>query len=206
MAKFGFTSVISADWSALNNAIKEIDSQSQKLNNELRQINSALKLDPGNTVLAAQKLEVMGDAAKEAEKKLEQLRSQQDAMNNALRNGDISADYYRQYQREIEKAEKAVRDFNSESEKSQNALISTESGMQSAAKSTKEWTEVLKGSLASNVVSGIIDSIQEIGNAMIDLAKNATESYGELEQNLGGAEAVFGEYAQNLQKISEGAY
>lgn len=69
MGKFGFTAVIGADYSALNNAMKEIVSSSKKLNSELKQINSALKLDPENAVLAAQKLEVMGDAAKEAQKK-----------------------------------------------------------------------------------------------------------------------------------------
>lgn len=38
------------------------------------------------------------------------------------------------------------------------------------------------------------------------LGKMAVEGFGELEQNLGGSEAVFGAYAANIQKISEDAY
>lgn len=44
------------------------------------------------------------------------------------------------------------------------------------------------------------------GAAAVSLAKNVISSFGELEQNLGGSEAVFGEYAANIQKIGEDAY
>ena len=45
-----------------------------------------------------------------------------------------------------------------------------------------------------------------IGGAVAGLTVKAVQSFGELEQNLGGSEAVFGEYAQSLQKTSEDAY
>ena len=57
--KFGFTAEISADYSALNEALKDINSASQKLNSELREINRELKLDPEDVTLAAQKMDVM---------------------------------------------------------------------------------------------------------------------------------------------------
>ena len=68
--KFGFTAEISADYSALNEALKDINSASQKLNSELREINRELKLDPNNVTLAAQKMDVMKQSAEQAEKKL----------------------------------------------------------------------------------------------------------------------------------------
>ncbi|MBR6313209.1 MAG: phage tail protein [Clostridia bacterium] len=40
----------------------------------------------------------------------------------------------------------------------------------------------------------------------IKLGKDVVESFGELEQNLGGSEAVFGEYASRIQSIGEEAY
>ena len=45
-----------------------------------------------------------------------------------------------------------------------------------------------------------------IGGAVAGLTVKAVQSFGELEQNLGGSEAVFGEYAESLQKTSEDAY
>ena len=44
------------------------------------------------------------------------------------------------------------------------------------------------------------------GAAAVKLGKEVIASFGELEQNLGGSEAVFGEYAKNIQKIGEDAY
>jgi len=44
------------------------------------------------------------------------------------------------------------------------------------------------------------------GAAAIKLGKEVVHQFGELEQNLGGSEAVFGEYAASIQKTGEEAY
>ena len=213
MGKFGFTAVIGADYSALNNAVKEIDSSSKKLNSELKQINSALKLDPENAVLAAQKLEVMGDAAKEAQKKIEKLESQQEAMNKALQNGDISAEYYREYQREIEKAERTVREFTKAQNEAQKAAEDSAQAQQNSAQATAEsdntlsgWGETMKGILASKAVTILADGIMQAAESLIELGKSSVTAYGELEQNLGGADAVFGKYSESIKSSAEDAY
>jgi len=44
------------------------------------------------------------------------------------------------------------------------------------------------------------------GAAAIKLGKEVVQQFGELEQNLGGSEAVFGKYADSIQKTGEEAY
>jgi phage-related protein len=44
------------------------------------------------------------------------------------------------------------------------------------------------------------------GAATFKLGKEVVEQFGELEQNLGGSEAVFGKYAASIQKTGEEAY
>jgi len=44
------------------------------------------------------------------------------------------------------------------------------------------------------------------GTVAYKLGKAVVEQFGELEQNLGGSEAVFGEYAASIQKTGEDAY
>ena len=211
--KFGFTAVIGADYSALNEALKDINNASQKLGSELKQINSALKLDPENAVLAAQKLEVMGDAAKEAQIKIEKLKSQQEAMNKALQNGDISAEYYREYQREIEKAERTVREFTKAQNEAQKAAEDSAQAQQNSAQATAEsdnalsgWGETMKGILASKAVTILADGIMQAAESLIELGKSSVTAYGELEQNLGGADAVFGKYSESIKSSAEDAY
>jgi phage-related protein len=44
------------------------------------------------------------------------------------------------------------------------------------------------------------------GAAAVKIGKEVVAAFGELEQNLGGSEAVFGEYAASIQKTGEEAY
>jgi len=44
------------------------------------------------------------------------------------------------------------------------------------------------------------------GAAAFQLGKEVVQQFGELEQNLGGSEAVFGKYAASIQKTGEEAY
>jgi phage-related protein len=44
------------------------------------------------------------------------------------------------------------------------------------------------------------------GTALIGVTKSALDATGELEQNIGGSEAVFGKYAKNVQELAEDAY
>ena len=64
----------------------------------------------------------------------------------------------------------------------------------------------LVGKVAKTVAVGVGAAAAAGGAAFVSLSKTVVESYGELEQNLGGAEAVFGENAKSIEKISEDAY
>ena len=44
------------------------------------------------------------------------------------------------------------------------------------------------------------------GTAAVAMAKTVVQSFGELEQNLGGSEAVFVDYAEEIQRVGEEAY
>ena len=61
-----------------------------------------------------------------------------------------------------------------------------------------------KGALAVGAAVGT--AAITAGAAAISLGKTVVAQFGELEQNLGGSEAVFGEYATKVQKTGEDAY
>lgn len=60
------------------------------------------------------------------------------------------------------------------------------------------------GSWSKGLVKGLVAGAA--GAAVVGFTKSVVQSFGELEQNLGGSEAVFGDYAQNVQKMGESAY
>ncbi len=67
----GITIEIDGKTTGLQNALKNITTQSNKVQTELRAIERALKFDPGNTVLLAQKQELL---AKQIELTAQKLR------------------------------------------------------------------------------------------------------------------------------------
>jgi len=58
----GLTVEIGGDASDLDKELKTIEKQSKKSNDELREINELLKLDPKNTDLLAQKQKVLASS------------------------------------------------------------------------------------------------------------------------------------------------
>lgn len=204
--KFGFTAEISADYSALNEALKDINSASQKLNSELREINRELKLDPEDVTLAAQKMDVMKQSAEQAEKKLQELTKQQEAMNAALEAGKISDSYYREYQREIEKCSRTIKEYRQANEQAANAVNDNAAAANDASQSVGGFGDTVKAIITSKAIIGLAEGAKAAAEALIDLGKSSVESYGELEQNLGGADAVFGQYSESIKKTAEDAY
>lgn len=105
-------------------------------------------------------------------------------------------------------------------EENTRALEAAEDGTDDAAKAiddyadsaedasgkTSIFADVLKADLVHDAISAAIDGLKRVGEMAIEFGKNVVMSYAELEQNLGGSEAVFGEYADTVQRAAEKAY
>ena len=69
---------------------------------------------------------------------------------------------------------------------------------------------VALGNLMSDAIkegiSWLANGLAEIGKAAFELTKKSVKAFSELEQNIGGSEAVFGSYAESIQKTGEQAY
>ena len=105
---------IGGDSSGLGKAIKNAADMSKQLQTELNQINRNLKFDPSNATLLAQKEEVLTEKIKETKKELKLLESVQDDMKKKVESGDLGADKYRAYQREVETTKSKLEHLESE--------------------------------------------------------------------------------------------
>ena len=104
----GITVEIGGDTVGLQKALNEADKSSKILNSELKQVNNALKLDPTNTTLLAQKQQILSEQVKNTSDKLQQLKSVQSQVEEKYKSGEIGADAYRAFQREIISTEKTA--------------------------------------------------------------------------------------------------
>lgn len=107
----GITVKIAGDTIDLQKSLKAVQSSSASLQRELTAINKQLKFDPENTVLLAQKQEVLKEQIDKSQSALSQLLDVQDQVEEQAKNGEISTEQYRAYQREVEKAKSKLETF-----------------------------------------------------------------------------------------------
>lgn len=74
-------------------------------------------------------------------------------------------------------------------------------GVETVEKGLNKVSGVAKG-----VGKAIVGVTGAVATGSVALVKGVQSSFGELQQNLGGSEAVFGQYASEIQKIGEDAY
>ena len=103
----GVTIEFGADTSKLNSALKKTQGTINKTQAELKQINRALKFNPGNATLLRQKFELLQQSVKETSLKLKQLKDMQRQMDAA--GVDKTSAQYRQLEREIVKTESQLK-------------------------------------------------------------------------------------------------
>lgn len=121
----GITVKIAGDTIDLQKSLKAVQSSSASLQRELSAINRQLKFDPENTVLLAQKQEVLKEQIENSKSALKKLLDVQDQVEEQAKNGEISTEQYRAYQREVEKAKSKLETFTkqlAETEEKANAI------------------------------------------------------------------------------------
>lgn len=187
----GITVKIAGDTMDLQKSLKAVQSSSSSLQKELTAINKQLKFDPENTVLLAQKQEVLKEQIENSKSALKKLLDVQDQVEEQAKNGEISTEQYRAYQREVEKAKSKLETFAeqlAETEEKSNAInlesarsemsktetsvgkvgdsfksLENKSNKTDLSKVKKEMDDVK--SSADNLKSAIGDALKEAGAA-----------------------------------------
>ena len=102
---------IDGDTQPLQKALTNVNKAATDASQELRQIDKALKFDTGNVTLLTQKQEVLQKQVSTTKEKLETLRQAQSQVEQQFKNGDIGADQYRAFQREVEVTQNVLKGY-----------------------------------------------------------------------------------------------
>ena len=118
----GITIQFNGDTTNLGKALGDVESTVISTESELRKVNKALKdIDPNNTVLLAQKQDILNEAIEASKKKLKGLEDAQEQVEKQFKSGDIGADAYREFQRTIEATKKKLQSLETESDELKKA-------------------------------------------------------------------------------------
>ena len=107
----GLTIAINADTSGVTKGLGSVSEESKKLSNNLKAVDSLLKLDPTNTELLAERQKLLSQNVETTSKKLEMLKAAQEDVNKAFEAGTISDSEYIAFQRELVNTQKRLDDM-----------------------------------------------------------------------------------------------
>lgn len=194
----GITIKFGADATALDKALSDIQKTSKSLGSELGSVNKLLKFDPKNTQLLAQKQELLSKQVENTTQKLDALKQAQGEVEKKFKSGDIGAEEYREFQREIAKTEQDLKSYTTQI-----------SRMETEQKSLKESTKQLQTLFEATGKS--LDDFQDIlGTRLTSAIRNGTASADDMTVALNkigravlGADSDIGKLKTALNQIDE---
>ena len=191
----GIVIEIGGNTTKLQDALKGVDKQVYSLNGDLKALNQALKLDPKNTELLAQKHEVLARNIQASKDRLETLKEAQRQMGDYNKLTDEQKTSYNQLSLEIAKSEKALKSMNDElKESSKVDLTKLKDGLKKV------------GDVAVQVSKKMLQVTSAISGALAAVIGTGVKSYAELEKAQKGSERLFGQSFKTVQKNASQAY
>lgn len=228
----GITIEIAGDSSKLVKSLEAASKATNAVYSNLRQVNQALKLDPGNVEALAKKQELLEKAIAATTQKLEAEKAAAEEAKKALELGQITQDQYDSFDAQILKTTSSLNDLNKQlaetydtaQELGATELIPEGASLQMTELNSK--TELLTRGLAVVAAAGnaagvalekgfeiatlaaqkAYDAAKQVGEWSYDISSQVIDAYGNYEQLAGGVEKLFGSAAQTVIRNSANAY
>lgn len=173
----GITVEINGKAVGLLDSMKDITSQGTKLNKELKQIDKALKFDPGNVELLSQKHQILTDAVANTKDELEALENAQDQVTAQFNSGDIDRGAYLEFQNKVLAARKRLKDLEEQADETateikkikdepiedvDDASQKAKKSLGDAAKEAANFGDVLKAGAIIEGAKGIAEAVGDV--------------------------------------------
>ena len=214
----GITVDIEGKTSGLTKSLQEANSSINKTTSALKDVDKALKLDPTNVELIAQKEALLTKQIEQTNEKLEIMKQVAEDANDALARGDISQEQYASLTAEISRTEVALGELQSEAEGSADSLEDTGDAAEDAGGEVEESSEAFEalgeaaemaGEVAVAALEAVVVAAAAVGAAvtaaMVEAGTaltNATMDTSKLADELLTMSSTTGLSTDTLQELN----
>ena len=185
----GITIEIEGKTSGLVKSLEEANSALSKTKSALKDVNDALKLDPGNADLLRQRQALLNDAIDETKKKLEAEKQAAKDAADALARGDISKEQYATLQAEVAKTTKELESLEKQAKKAASVL-----GDEFKAAGEKI-------SKVGDKITGVGQALAPISGAAVAGFTAAIKTTADFESQMSRVEALSGSTAEQMEML-----
>ena len=220
----GISVSIGGDTVDLKKSLKDVEQTSKSLQSELNAVNKQLKFDPSNSVLLAQKQEILEEKISATKESLKKLESVQDQVEEQAKKGDLGADKYRAYQRELETTKGVLNNLEKQLDETKNAqsdfgkkvnntdLSEFKKEVEDVKSAASELKDTLKETatgigaglaVAGGAATAAIMSYNSVEDALNHLQAQTGMSSDEMNKFKGAMENVYnGNYGEDMKDIA----
>ena len=191
---------IDGDTQPLQKALKNVNKAATDATQELRQIDKALKFDTGNVTLLTQKQELLQKQVSTTKEKLETLRQAQSQVEQQFKSGNIGADQYRAFQREVETTKNVLKGYEGKLANVNQALAENGNATQSN-KSQLQNLQKEQNRLASE--SEKVVSSFKLQESQLGANASESEKLALAQKKIGAQSSIVAKQIENLEKQLE---
>ena len=191
---------IDGDTQPLQKALKNVNKAATDATQELRQIDKALKFDTGNVTLLTQKQELLQKQVSTTKEKLETLRQAQSQVEQQFKSGNIGADQYRAFQREVETTKNVLKGYEGKLANVNQALAENGNATQSN-KSQLQNLQKEQNRLASE--SEKVVSSFKLQESQLGANTSESEKLALAQKKVGAQSSIVAKQIENLEKQLE---
>lgn len=180
----GIVIEIGGDTTQLGKALEDVNKSTGSLSKELKGVETMLKLDPTNVELVRQKQELLNATIEETKRKLGILKGAQEEVQAQFNKGEITAQQYRDFQREIISTEQKLNKLNNELKETSSAekkidFKAVRAGLSDFGEKAGH-VAMQVGKVTAALVTGLAAAVGSIAAKMVSAAVNAGEFADEL--------------------------
>lgn len=195
----GITVEIGGDTSPLANALKSLNGSISKTRSELNDVEKLLKFDPNNTVLLAQKQELLKNQLESVGEKVERLKDVEKQLEERRKSDPTNAQLQQQLmavQRELIDAENYT-----------NSLSKSQEELKKKQEELSKSSEKLGGKIEENTkrhktfkdrVHDVIDKLKDFVSGNKDAAKSVSDSATEINSKL----EIWQKFGDGVSKVA----
>ena len=194
----GINVVIGAETTGLQRALADVTRNARNIQQELRQVERLLRMDPGNTTLLAQQQQLLGNAIENTRDKLARLRAAQEQVNQQFARGEISEGQYRAFQREVAQTEQELERLERQLEQTGRASQTLATRM-AAVGTTLQDVGRRMTAVGQQLTMAVTMPILAVGAASFKMAADLQDAMGAADQIFKDASGSVQEWASGLE-------
>lgn len=196
----GINIEIGGDTTGLDKALKNVNKSASDASKEIKEIDKALKFDPGNVVLLSQKQELLAKQVSNAKEKLETLKTAEEQVQKQFAEGKIGEGQYRAFQREVETTKNVLKGYEGKLANVNQALAENGNATQSN-KSQLQNLQKEQNRLASE--SEKVVSSFKLQESQLGANASESEKLALAQKKIGAQSSFVAKQIENLEKQLE---